>query len=132
MVGFGDRSVRDEAVFDAVEKTFAPEFRNRLDAVVKFNGLDNAVVLMVVGKAVREFQEELAAKNVTLEVTPRCMEWLADKGYSPEFGAREVSRLVSAKLKDFFVDEILFGKLSAGGRARADVESDEVVLSVLE
>ena len=131
-MGFGDRSVRDEAVFDAVERTFSPEFRNRLDAVVKFNGLDHAVVLLVVGKAVREFQEELAAKNVSLEVTPRCTEWLARRGYSPEFGAREIARLVSGKLKDFFVDEILFGRLAGGGRARADVEGDEVVLTVLE
>jgi len=131
LVGFGDRSVRDEAVFDAVEKIFSPEFRNRLDAVVKFNGLDPAVVLQVVGKVVREFQDELELKNVTLEVTPACMEWLARKGYSTEFGAREIARLVSTKLKDFFVDEILFGRLTAGGRARADIQEDEVVLSVL-
>jgi ATP-dependent Clp protease ATP-binding subunit ClpA len=131
LVGFGDRSVRDDAVFDAVERIFSPEFRNRLDAVVKFNGLDHAVVLQVVGKAVREFQDELAGKKVTLEVTEGCMEWLARKGYSAEFGAREIARLVSSKLKDFFVDEILFGRLSKGGSARADIEKDEVVLTVL-
>ncbi len=95
LVGFGDRAVHDDAVYDAVERIFSPEFRNRLDAVVKFNGLDHAVVLQVVGKAVREFQDELAAKNVSLEVTAACMEWLARKGYSQEFGAREIARLVS-------------------------------------
>ncbi|MGA2640819.1 MAG: ATP-dependent Clp protease ATP-binding subunit ClpA [Spirochaetia bacterium] len=131
LVGFGERSVHDEAVFDAVERIFSPEFRNRLDSVVKFNALDHAVVLQVVGKAVQEFQEELAAKKVELEVTPRCMEWLAQKGYSKEFGAREIARLVSSKLKDFFVDEILFGRLSKGGSARADVENGEVLLTVL-
>ncbi len=131
LVGFGDRSVRDDAVFDAVERVFSPEFRNRLDAVVKFNGLDPAVVLQVVGKVVREFQDELTVKNVSLEVTPACMEWLARKGYSTEFGAREIARLVSTKLKDFFVDEILFGRLIGGGRAKADVDGDEVALSVL-
>jgi ATP-dependent Clp protease ATP-binding subunit ClpA len=130
LVGFGDRSVRDDAVTDAVERIFSPEFRNRLDAVVKFNGLEHAVVLQVVGKAVREFQAELAAKKVTLEVTPRCMEWLAQKGYSPDFGAREIARLVSSKLKDFFVDEILFGRLSDGGAAVADIENDEVVIAI--
>jgi len=88
-------------------------------------------VLQVVGKVVREFQDELAVKNVTLEVTPACMEWLARKGYSTEFGAREIARLVSTKLKDFFVDEILFGRLTGGGRARADIQDDEAVLSVL-
>jgi ATP-dependent Clp protease ATP-binding subunit ClpA len=58
------------------------------------------------------------------------MEWLAEKGYSRDFGAREISRLVSTKLKDFFVDEILFGRLSGGGRAVADVENDDVVISI--
>jgi ATP-dependent Clp protease ATP-binding subunit ClpA len=131
LVGFGDRLVHDDAVFDAVERVFSPEFRNRLDAVVKFNGLDHAVVLQVVEKVIREFQDELAVKKVSLEVSPRCREWLAEKGYSKEFGAREIARLVSTKLKDFFVDEILFGRLSGGGSATADIEGDEIVLSVL-
>jgi ATP-dependent Clp protease ATP-binding subunit ClpA len=130
LVGFGDRAVHDDAVYDAVERIFSPEFRNRLDAVVKFNSLESAVVVQVVGKAVSEFQDELAVKNVSLEVTPRCMEWLAEKGYSRDFGAREISRLVSTKLKDFFVDEILFGRLSGGGSAVADVENDDVVISI--
>ena len=133
LVGFGERTVvRDEAVLEAVERTFSPEFRNRLDGVVKFGGLDRAIVLLVVDKALREFQQELAAKNVSLEVTDRCRQWLAEKGYSPEFGAREVARLVASKLKDFFVEEVLFGRLAGGGRARADAEGDAVVLTVLE
>jgi ATP-dependent Clp protease ATP-binding subunit ClpA len=132
LVGFGERAVHADAVRDAVERIFVPEFRNRLDAVVTFNDLDHAVVLDVVGKAVRELQDELAGRNVTLEVTPACLEWLARRGYSREFGAREIARLVSAKLRDFFVDEILFGKLMTGGRARADVEKDDVALAVLE
>jgi ATP-dependent Clp protease ATP-binding subunit ClpA len=132
LVGFGERAVLDDAVFDAVERIFSPEFRNRLDAVVKFNGLGREIVLLVVDKAIREFQEELAAKNVTVEVTPRCREWLAEKGYSTEFGAREIARLVAAKIKDFFVEEVLFGRLAAGGKALADTEGGEVVLTVLE
>jgi ATP-dependent Clp protease ATP-binding subunit ClpA len=132
LVGFGERAVRDDAVVDAVERIFSPEFRNRLDAMVKFNGLGREIVLLVVDKAIREFQEELAAKSVSLEVTPRCREWLAEKGYSTEFGAREIARLVAAKIKDFFVEEVLFGRLAAGGRARADTEGDEVVLTVIE
>ena len=131
LVGFGDRSVNEGAVLDAVQRIFSPEFRNRLDAVVKFNNLDHAVVLAVVGKVIEEFQDELAGKNVTLEVTPRCREWLAEKGYSRDFGAREIARLVSSKLKDFFVDEILFGRLAGGGSARADIENDDVVLTVI-
>ncbi len=121
LVGFGERSVADSAVEDAVKRTFAPEFRNRLDAVVRFGDLDHAVVLDIVDKAIREFQAELAKKQVTLEVTDRCRIWLAQNGYSREFGAREVGRLVSRKIRDFFVDEVLFGRLAAGGRAVADV-----------
>jgi ATP-dependent Clp protease ATP-binding subunit ClpA len=131
LVGFGERTVGEDAVSGAVERIFSPEFRNRLDAVVTFNSLEHDVVLQVVGKAVREFQDELAAKKVTLEVTDRCREWLAVKGYSREFGAREIARLVSAHLKDFFVEEILFGRLADGGKAIADVENDSVVLSVV-
>jgi len=131
LVGFGERVVDRDAVSDAVERFFSPEFRNRLDAVVQFNGLGHEIVLRVVGKVIAEFQAELALKNVTLEVTPGCMSWLATRGYSEEFGAREIARLVSTKIKDFFVEEILFGRLSGGGAARADIEKDEVVLSVL-
>jgi len=132
LVGFGERLVREDALFDAVERTFAPEFRNRLDAVVKFNNLEHAIVLQIVDKAIRLFQTELAAKKVTLEVTPPCKDWLASAGYSEEFGAREIARLMSSKIKDFFVDEVLFGRLSAGGKARADVRGDDVAIEVLD
>ncbi|HUI72665.1 MAG TPA: ATP-dependent Clp protease ATP-binding subunit ClpA [Spirochaetia bacterium] len=131
LVGFGERLVREDALYDAVERIFAPEFRNRLDAVVRFNNLEHDIVLQIVGKAIRQFQAELEGKNVTLEVTSECMDWLARKGYSEEFGAREIARLVSSKIKDFFVDEVLFGRLAAGGTARADVREDEVTVEVL-
>jgi ATP-dependent Clp protease ATP-binding subunit ClpA len=131
LVGFGERSVREDAISDAVERIFAPEFRNRLDAVVKFNNLDHVIVLQIVDKAIKQFQTELAAKNVTLEVTPACMDWLARTGYSEEFGAREIARLISSKIKDFFVDEVLFGRLAAGGKTRADSHGDRVTIEVL-
>jgi len=121
LVGFGERSVAESAVDDAVKRTFAPEFRNRLDAVVRFGDLDHAIVLDIVDKVIREFQVDLAKKQVTLEVTERCRGWLATTGYSREFGAREVGRLVSRKIRDFFVDEVLFGRLARGGHAVADV-----------
>ncbi len=115
-----------------MERIFSPEFRNRLDAVVKFNGLDHAVVLQVVGKAIREFQDELAAKNVTLEVTARLPRMACPQGLLR--GVRRAGdrpARVSSKIKDFFVDEILFGRLSGGGKARADVEGDDVKVTVL-
>jgi ATP-dependent Clp protease ATP-binding subunit ClpA len=132
MVGFGDRAVKDEAVTDAVERAFAPEFRNRLDAIVKFNDLGSDVILMIVDKAIREFQAELEKKGVSLDATPACRSWLAEKGYSKEFGAREIARLIADKIKNFFVDEVLFGRLAGGGKVIADVKGGGIDLTVIE
>ncbi len=131
-IGFEAKAINRDAVFPAIEKTFSPEFRNRLDAVVNFNGLTDDVVLRIVKKAIDEFGTQLQEKKVELRVTDRCYEWLANRGYSPEFGAREIARLVQDKIKRFFVNEVLFGKLKEGGCALADIEDDEVVLHVLE
>jgi hypothetical protein len=95
------------------------------NAVVRFDDLSDETVLQIVGKAIREFQALLAPKGISLEVTDECARWLARKGYSKEFGAREISRLVSAKIKDFFVDEILFGRLKSGGRVRIECRAPE-------
>jgi len=132
IIGFEAKSVNRDAVFAAVERIFSPEFRNRLDGVVNFNGLTHEVVLMIVKKAIGEFAVQLQEKNVNLQVTDQCYEWLARKGYSEEFGAREIARLIQDKLKRFFVDEVLFGKLQKGGIALADIEGDDVTVRVLE
>jgi len=132
IIGFEATSINRDAVFTAVERIFSPEFRNRLDAVVNFNGLTQEVVLMIVKKAIGEFSVQLQEKDVSIQVTDRCSEWLAGKGYSPEFGAREIARLIQDKIKRFFVDEVLFGKLKNGGIAVADIENDDVTVRVLE
>ncbi|MGZ3597706.1 MAG: AAA family ATPase, partial [Syntrophales bacterium] len=132
IIGFEAKSVNSDAVFTAVERIFSPEFRNRLDGVVNFNGLTHEVVLMIVKKAIGEFAGQLQEKNVKLEVTDQCYEWLASKGYSEEFGAREIARLIQDKIKRFFVDEVLFGKLQRGGIAVADIECNDVAVRVLE
>ncbi|MEN6317510.1 MAG: ATP-dependent Clp protease ATP-binding subunit ClpA [Syntrophaceae bacterium] len=131
-IGFEAKTVNRDAVFAAVERIFSPEFRNRLDGVVNFNSLTHEVVLMIVKKAINEFSVQLREKNVSIEVTDECYEWLARKGYSEEFGAREIARLIQDKIKRFFVDEVLFGKLHGGGIARADIKDDEVVVQVTE
>lgn len=131
-IGFEAMATNRDAVFTAVERIFSPEFRNRLDAVVNFNGLTHDVVLMIVKKAIGEFAVQLQEKNVSIQMTDRCSEWLANKGYSPEFGAREIARLIQDKIKRFFVDEVLFGKLSKGGTAVADIESDDVIVRVID
>ena len=132
IIGFEAKNVNRDAVFTAVERIFSPEFRNRLDGVVNFNGLTHEVVLMIVKKAIGEFSVQLQEKNVNLQVTDQCYEWLARKGYSEEFGAREIGRLIQDKIKRFFVDEVLFGKLQKGGIALADIESDNITVRVLE
>jgi ATP-dependent Clp protease ATP-binding subunit ClpA len=81
---------------------------------------------------VDEFALQLAEKNVELVVTDECVRWLAHKGYSPEFGAREIARLVQDRIKHFFIDEVLFGRLAGGGKAEAAVENDEVQIRIVE
>lgn len=120
LIGFGER-ILDEAVVDgAVEQIFTPEFRNRLDAVVRFSHLNQEIVASIVRKELDAFRMQLAEKQVVLEVTETCINQLAQDGYSREFGARNVSRIIEDKIKSFFVDEVLFGRLSSGGVARAD------------
>jgi ATP-dependent Clp protease ATP-binding subunit ClpA len=132
IIGFEARSINRDAVFPALERVFSPEFRNRLDAVVNFNHLKDEVVLQIVKKAIDEFGAQLREKKVALQVTDRCYKWLSGKGYSPEFGAREIARLIQDKIKRFFVNEVLFGKLQSGGTAIADIENEDVVVRVFE
>jgi ATP-dependent Clp protease ATP-binding subunit ClpA len=121
LIGFGERVVDQEsAVDDAVEKIFTPEFRNRLDAVVKFGHLSTEIMLSIVDKEIEDFSLRLAEKNVTLRVADAAREHLAEDGYSHEFGARNMSRVFEDKVKAYFVDEVLFGRLRDGGSAAID------------
>ena len=129
LIGFGQRRISEQAVDDAVERIFSPEFRNRLDRVVVFNSLGTEVVEDIVRKELKAFREQLAEKGVTLEVTDRCVTWLAEHGFSEEFGARNIARLVEEKVKSYFVDAVLFGELQEGGHATADVLGGEVVVT---
>jgi ATP-dependent Clp protease ATP-binding subunit ClpA len=113
----------------AIERTFAPEFRNRLDAWIAFEPLAFETIEKVVDKFIAELQTQLAAKNVTLELREAGRAWLAKHGYDKAFGARPMSRLISSKIKEPLVDEILFGKLATGGAVIVDAEADELRLS---
>jgi len=131
LIGFGER-IEDEAVVDdAVEKIFTPEFRNRLDAVVRFNHLSREIMASIVKKELALFSAQLAEKKVVLEVTDSCVAQLADEGYSRESGARNVGRVVEERIKSFFVDEVLFGRLETGGKARADYSGGEYKIEVV-
>jgi ATP-dependent Clp protease ATP-binding subunit ClpA len=132
LIGFGERSIDDSAVDSAVEKTFTPEFRNRLDAVVRFGHLSQEIMHSIVRKELELFKTQLAEKNVLLEITAACVEHLAADGYSREFGARNAGRIIEEKIKTFFVDEVLFGRLSNGGAARADFSNGEYCIEIRE
>ena len=125
LIGFGERIVDDSAVNDAIEKIFTPEFRNRLDAVVRFGHLSREIMKFIVRKELDAFSAQLAEKKISLTVTDACIERLAEEGYSREFGARPASRLIEDKIKGFFVDEVLFGCLSEGGKALVDWQNNE-------
>ncbi|WP_028844515.1 ATP-dependent Clp protease ATP-binding subunit ClpA [Thermodesulfovibrio thiophilus] len=126
-VGFGDRS-KDQIgkAEESVQRLFSPEFRNRLDAVVRFNPLPEEIVLKIVDKFIKELNEQLMAKNITVEITEKMRRWLAKKGFDPKFGARPLQRIIQKEIKSPLVEEILFGKLSNGGRVIADVFDDSV------
>lgn len=132
LIGFGERRVSESAVKDAVERTFEPEFRNRLDKIVSFQKLDEEIVLQIVDKEIRFFSVQLEDKHVEIEVTLECRRWIAREGFSDEFGARNIARLVQDKVKAFFVDEVLFGELADGGKARVDIKDGEIVIDVIE
>ncbi|MDR1587314.1 MAG: ATP-dependent Clp protease ATP-binding subunit ClpA [Treponema sp.] len=131
LIGFGERITGDSEVNNAVEKIFTPEFRNRLDAVVRFGHLSQEIMSSIVRKELDAFKIQLAEKKVTLEVSAACVDHLAQEGYSREFGARNVGRLVEDKIKSFFVDEVLFGSLSEGGEARADWRDGEYRIDIV-
>ncbi len=114
----------------AIERTFAPEFRNRLDGWIVFNPLSMANILQVVDKFLNEVKERLVEKNVTVEVTEQARLWLAEHGYDKYFGARPMGRLIKEKVSVPLSEELLFGKLQHGGKVAVDAEEVSDKLTV--
>jgi ATP-dependent Clp protease ATP-binding subunit ClpA len=100
---------------EAIRRTFTPEFRNRLDAVIQFSSLDFSIVLLIVDKFILELEAQLALKDVGISVSNPAREWLAEQGFDPEMGARRMQRVIQDKIKRSLADDLLFGVLSAGG-----------------
>jgi ATP-dependent Clp protease ATP-binding subunit ClpA len=105
-----------------IEKIFSPEFRNRLDEIVRFDPLPPEVMERVVEKFVKELEVQLKERKIAVELTPAARKRLAEKGYDPDFGARPLGRLIQKELKDPLTDEVLFGRLKSGGRVEVDVD----------
>lgn len=129
-MGFGGATRQDAAHkgLKAVENTFSPEFRNRLDALVPFGSLTEDMMLRIVDKFMAEIIESLEQRQVSLELGQKARQWLARKGFDPTMGARPLRRLLRTELEDRLAHELLFGSLAKGGTARLDLVDDALVL----
>jgi ATP-dependent Clp protease ATP-binding subunit ClpA len=127
-VGFGNSSGEKGKGRGAIERTFTPEFRNRMDAWIAFEPLSFSTTERVVDKFIDELRVQLRAKNVTLELTEPARAWLAKNGYDRAFGARPMARLIHSKIKEPLVDAILFGKLQDGGNVVVDAAGEGLAL----
>ncbi|MBC8062994.1 MAG: AAA family ATPase, partial [Clostridiaceae bacterium] len=128
LVGFGERGIKGEVILEEVKKEFSPEFRNRLDKVVVFNHINPYMAINIARKELGLFKEKLENKKIILEFTESCVQYIAEKGISQEFGAREILRIINSQFKPLLIEEILFGKLSTGGKCTVDVISNEFKL----
>ncbi|MEC7763989.1 MAG: ATP-dependent Clp protease ATP-binding subunit ClpA [Pseudomonadota bacterium] len=130
-IGFG-RARREGEDTAAIERTFTPEFRNRLDAVISFAPLGKEVITQVVEKFVLQLEAQLMDRNVAIELTPAAAEWLADKGYDDKMGARPLGRVIQEYIKKPLAEELLFGKLAKGGVVQVGVKDGEIDLRIEE
>ena len=128
-IGFGSLGKEDEDD-KAVKKFFAPEFRNRLDAIVKFAGLEKVTVCEIVKKFTKELNDQLKEKGIEVVLNKDAVNWFADKGYDRKMGARPLSRLIDNKLKSPLSRRVLFGDLVDGGRVSVSVENDDLIFTV--
>lgn len=126
-IGFGKDIYGSSAINESVERTFTPEFRNRLDAIIPFEHLSKDIINSITRKNISKLTEQLQHKKIVIEATDACIEFLSGLGYSKEFGARNINRIVDEKISTPLVDEVLFGKLKKGGKVICDVEGKEVV-----
>jgi ATP-dependent Clp protease ATP-binding subunit ClpA len=131
-IGFGDQDNSD-SVDKEIKRFFSPEFRNRLDGIVKFNKLTMVEMNLIVNAEVEKTEVMLAPKNISINVTQQARTWLAEKGYDPKMGARPFERLFEVKVKKPLSRHILFGKLKTiGGRVNIDVVDGEIDVAVLD
>ena len=124
-IGFVEQSHVTDAM-EVIRRTFTPEFRNRLDAIIQFGALDFEHILRVVDKFLIELEAQLADKHVALDVDADARHWLAEHGFDPQMGARPMARVIQEKVKRALADELLFGKLSEGGKVMLGVKDGEL------
>ena len=130
-IGFGELE-RDGEDDKAIKKFFAPEFRNRLDAVIKFNKLSEKVVEQIVKKFIGDLNGQLKDKGIEIVLTAKATRWLADKGYDKKMGARPLARIIDNEVKSPLSRRVLFGDLVNGGRVTVDIVDDKLDFTVAE
>ena len=128
-IGFAGNTSRGEAMLSQVKKTFKPEFINRLTDIVVFNDMDRHMAELILDKSLRRLADKLQQKSVELSVDNSARELLLDKGFTREYGARQIDRTVDSLLKPLLMREMLFGKLRKGGKAKAEAKNGKIVLT---
>jgi ATP-dependent Clp protease ATP-binding subunit ClpA len=129
-IGFGNNISKEDAGEEAIKKMFAPEFRNRLDAIVPFGYLPTPVVARVVDKFILQLELQLADQNVHIKLDDEARSWLTEKGYDKLYGARPMARLIQEKIKQPLAEELLFGKLIHGGEVSVHMKDGQPVFEV--
>ncbi len=130
-MGFAEQDHSTDGT-EAINRLFSPEFRNRLDAIVQFNSLDRRTIANVVDKFIIELEQQLEEKQVVLSVDDSAREWLAEKGYDPQMGARPMARVIQENIKKPLANELLFGQLSKGGNLKILAEAGEIKFKISE
>jgi ATP-dependent Clp protease ATP-binding subunit ClpA len=113
---------------EVIKKMFSPEFRNRLDAIIQFEALDQHSIARVVDKLILELEAQLDKNNVTIELEPAAREWIAEKGYDAKMGARPMARVIQEHIKRPLAEQLLFGSLTEGGHVRVTQGDDGLEL----
>lgn len=130
-VGFGSLE-RDSDPKDAVNRFFAPEFRNRLDGIIRFSKLDRSTMVKIVKKFIDELNQLVKDKNISIKLADNAVQYLIDKGFDSKMGARPLQRTIDEMIKKPMSKEILFGKLINGGMVEVDVYQDKLILNILD
>ena len=123
-IGFTQQDHSSDGM-SVIQKSFAPEFRNRLDAIIQFASLDIASIKRVVDKLIVELEAKLGSNNVTIELDDAARDWIAERGYDETMGARPMARVIQEYIKRPLADELLFGSLADGGHVRVTVDDDD-------
>ena len=129
-IGFSSQITAGEAMLKQVKKTFKPEFINRLSATVVFHDMSREMASLILDKKLGELSSKLAARQIEMDLSPEARNWLLQRGFLPEYGAREMDRVIASHLKPLLMREILFGSLKSGGKTCIQVDKDQLVLQL--